>query len=172
MLDEPFFGEQPRFWWIVWLRKCYLRPLRIFIKDMRYFVRERGESHVLGPFDVEELKAQMDAKTLSNAHVVLLENGQTAEQLQSYWDFKWMAISNVAALELDPPAMLTPETAAIVSHTEKANHDMMVGGLWFFGGLAVTSFTFLAASGGGSYMVAWGAILFGGIQFFRGVLSK
>ena len=54
----------------------------------------------------------------------------------------------------------------------KARKDMLYGGMWFFGGLIVTVVSYSAASnGGGSYMVAYGAIIFGGIQFFRGLLS-
>ncbi len=54
---------------------------------------------------------------------------------------------------------------------ERARKDMIYGGLWFFGGIIVTLVTYSSASGGGSYVVAWGAILFGGIQFFRGVAN-
>jgi len=46
---------------------------------------------------------------------------------------------------------------------------MLVGGLWCFGGTAVTVYTYSAASGGGTYVVAWGAIIFGGIQFLKGL---
>jgi hypothetical protein len=55
-----------------------------------------------------------------------------------------------------------------------ANRNMLVGGLWCVGGILVTGYTLAASSGpgGGTYVVAWGAILFGGIQFFRGLLSR
>ena len=55
-----------------------------------------------------------------------------------------------------------------------ANRNMLVGGLWCAGGIIVTGFTYAAASGrgGGSYVVAWGAIVFGAIQFFRGLLAR
>lgn len=46
---------------------------------------------------------------------------------------------------------------------------MIFGLLWFFGGLAVTIFTYNAASEGGTYIVAWGAMLWGIIQFFRSI---
>lgn len=44
------------------------------------------------------------------------------------------------------------------------------GIFWLIGGLAVSLFSFLAASGsdGGTYYVFWGAIIFGGIQAIRG----
>ncbi|MEQ8786429.1 MAG: hypothetical protein RIC55_09020 [Pirellulaceae bacterium] len=48
--------------------------------------------------------------------------------------------------------------------------NMGIGALWCIGGIAVTAITFsMASEGGGSYIVTWGAILFGGIQFLRGL---
>lgn len=52
---------------------------------------------------------------------------------------------------------------------DNGSKDMIFGALWFFGGIIVTVATFSAASNGGTYVVAWGAIIFGAIQFFRGV---
>jgi hypothetical protein len=48
---------------------------------------------------------------------------------------------------------------------------MLHGILWFVGGLAVTLFSYMAAvssPGGGHYIIAYGAIIFGIVQFFRG----
>lgn len=50
--------------------------------------------------------------------------------------------------------------------------DMVVGALWCVGGTVVTVATYLSAAGGGTYVVAWGAILFGGIQFVRGLIRS
>jgi hypothetical protein len=56
---------------------------------------------------------------------------------------------------------------------KRANKDMLVGGLWLGGGLLVTVFTYASASnGGGSYVVTWGALLFGGIQFVKGLMAS
>jgi len=52
---------------------------------------------------------------------------------------------------------------------EAGKKNMLVGVLWLVGGSLVTAATMSAASGGGAYVVAWGAILFGGIQFLRGL---
>lgn len=50
---------------------------------------------------------------------------------------------------------------------------MMIGGLWCIGGIFVTVVTYSAAtSRGGVYVVAWGAILFGGYRFLRGLLAR
>jgi len=46
-----------------------------------------------------------------------------------------------------------------------------VGGLIMLVGIAVTIGTMNAAQGGGTYIVAWGAILFGGIQLVSGLMS-
>ncbi len=52
----------------------------------------------------------------------------------------------------------------------RAKRDLLIGGLWCGGGLAVTLYTHVAASGGGTYVVAWGAIIFGGWQFVKGLI--
>ena len=46
--------------------------------------------------------------------------------------------------------------------------NMLYGALWCIGGTMVTLATYSAAQGGGRYLVAWGAILFGAIQFLIG----
>ncbi len=48
---------------------------------------------------------------------------------------------------------------------------MGVGGAIFVVGSAITLITLSAAQGGGHFVVAWGAILFGGIQFLAGVVQ-
>lgn len=48
---------------------------------------------------------------------------------------------------------------------------MAYGALWAIGGTVVTAITYEAASNGGTYVVAWGAILFGIIDFFRGLFG-
>ncbi|WPV00590.1 hypothetical protein SNE26_02270 [Mucilaginibacter sp. cycad4] len=49
------------------------------------------------------------------------------------------------------------------AHKERAKKDMLYGALWCVGGLVLT----LAHIG----FIFWGAIVFGGIQFFRGVIA-
>src|SRR5712692_7157482 len=52
--------------------------------------------------------------------------------------------------------------------------NMLYGAMWCIGGIVVTALSYRAAanSGGGRYVLAWGAILFGGIQFFRGMIQS
>lgn len=47
--------------------------------------------------------------------------------------------------------------------------NMLFGALWCIGGIIVTVMTYNASSEGGTYIVAWGAMLFGAIQFIRGL---
>ncbi|ADB18859.1 hypothetical protein Psta_4211 [Pirellula staleyi DSM 6068] len=49
--------------------------------------------------------------------------------------------------------------------------DAIWGAVWCFGGLAVTAFSYMAAQGGGRYVLAWGAVIFGGIQMMRGLYN-
>ncbi len=48
--------------------------------------------------------------------------------------------------------------------------NMLIGGGLAVAGIVVTLYTYSAASeGGGRYVVWWGAVIFGGIQFFKGL---
>ncbi len=47
---------------------------------------------------------------------------------------------------------------------------MLYGGLWLFGGLAVTVGSMVLNPGGGGVLF-WGAVLVGSIQFVRGLLQ-
>lgn len=49
--------------------------------------------------------------------------------------------------------------------------NMIYGALWCIGGIVVTAVTYNSAQGGGKYVVAWGAILFGAIQFIGGLVQ-
>lgn len=51
----------------------------------------------------------------------------------------------------------------------KSNKDMLYGALWAVGGIIVTSVSMASGKGG---VIAWGAILFGGIQFVRGIINS
>ena len=50
--------------------------------------------------------------------------------------------------------------------------NMIVGAVWCIVGIVITAATYGAASRrGGTYVVAWGAIIFGGFQFLKGLLQ-
>lgn len=51
-----------------------------------------------------------------------------------------------------------------------AARDLILGGIWCVGGIIVTAVSYSSASdGGGTYVVAYGAIIIGAIQFIRGL---
>ena len=71
--------------------------------------------------------------------------------------------SNVSPAASSAVAVPAPGERAI------GQRNMAVGALWCIGGLVVTAATYSsAASSGGSYIVAWGPVLFGGWQFLKG----
>lgn len=48
---------------------------------------------------------------------------------------------------------------------------MLYGALWIIGGAVMTAWTYSAASNGGTYVVTWGAIIFGIFDFLRGLIG-
>jgi hypothetical protein len=53
-----------------------------------------------------------------------------------------------------------------------AQKDMLIGAGFCIVGLIITIATYTTAAssrGGGTYVIAWGAIIFGALQFFRGL---
>jgi hypothetical protein len=58
------------------------------------------------------------------------------------------------------------------AHRDVAGRNIMFGALWCVGGTLFTVLSYQMASehpGGGTYFIAWGAILFGGIQLLKGL---
>ncbi len=60
-------------------------------------------------------------------------------------------------------------TDVLAARSARASRDRTHGALWALGGLAVTLLTYSAAQGGGHYVVAYGAIAYGAVRFFRGL---
>ena len=58
------------------------------------------------------------------------------------------------------------------SFSDAGIRNMVIGGAICFIGIAVTIGSYHAAANspsGGQYVIAWGAVIFGGIQFFKGL---
>lgn len=63
---------------------------------------------------------------------------------------------------------------AVREQSQAGQRNMLFGAIWFLGGVAVTVASYNAAAGGaggGRYVIAWGAIVFGAIQFVRGMVQ-
>lgn len=63
----------------------------------------------------------------------------------------------------------TPEGRKMVASVHKRR--MISGILWFAGGLTITLVTYALAEGGGWYFIFFGAIIFGFIDFVRGLIG-
>jgi hypothetical protein len=50
-----------------------------------------------------------------------------------------------------------------------AQQDIWVGAAWLVGGLLVTVWSYAATSGGGRYVIAYGAVVYGAIRLLRGL---
>ena len=117
------------------------------------------------------------------------ESVMTPEQgLQAIYSYAGQQMRNgVAPAVIEKTLIkqgLDAETAAgVVSNLMQAKakalkaagrKNMLYGALWCIGGTVVTALSYQAAAnaGGGKYVLAWGAILFGGIQFFRGMIQS
>lgn len=77
-------------------------------------------------------------------------------------------VSDLTDLQIKLPSSAKPinpqfEEEKIITK-EKAKRDMLFGALWCVGGIIAT----LADIG----FIFWGAIVFGGIQFFRGLINN
>ena len=90
---------------------------------------------------------------------------------------------NPIQLREEAPRPVQSSAAAPVIETQWRKHrsrsngrsQLMAGAAWCIGGVVITVVSYMTASsgpGGGSYIVAWGAILFGGIRFLKGLASS
>jgi hypothetical protein len=127
-------------------------------------------------FQLREMRLAEDVSIYSepSAHAQLL--GQyprgTLVLVLDKADQFWIKVRTAEGVEGFIPqgsSMEDPRRAAAVAAAARRN--MWVGGAWCAGGIAVTAYTYSAASGGGIYVVAWGAIVFGGWQFVKGLIA-
>jgi hypothetical protein len=125
----------------------------------------------------EELKPeeQESIKKISKAIATQLSHGVKKEtivkQLVKQNISEEVAISLVESVERAINQYKeSPEGQAVMS--KKYGRQMLYGVLWAVGGTLVTIFTYSAASsGGGTYVIAWGAIIFGIVDFIRGLIG-
>ena len=67
------------------------------------------------------------------------------------------------------------ELAEAKEQWDKSGKDIIFGLLWAVGGTVVTAVSYNSAASsptGGRYIIAWGAIVFGAIQFFNGLIHR
>jgi hypothetical protein len=109
------------------------------------------------------------------------------ELVESIYNFAAQELNNGVSPEMVEQRLvahgLPAEAAATVvnglvearsnAHKKAGQRNMLIGGLVCVVGLIVTIVTYSnAVAGGGTYVVAWGAILFGAVQFFQGIYQS
>ncbi len=113
--------------------------------------------------DQEKVDALQDMYVLAATHAASGRNRRQVEETL-----------RVAGLDAESAQMVTSDVFRVRDEVLKSagKRNMLFGLLWCIGGSVVTAATYGIAAGstnGGRYVVAWGAIVFGAIQFLRGV---
>ena len=128
---------------------------------------------------IEELPERLQELLSSGTRIPLRSRVMEGEQC-------WIIVGfNPVQLREEVQRPVMSAAAAPVIETEWRRHrsggqsgarsQMMVGLCWCIGGIIVTVISYTTAAGGpggGSYIVAWGAILFGGIRFLKGLAGS
>jgi predicted phage tail protein len=87
-------------------------------------------------------------------------------QKKKPWEVIKMLEADGASTQVATTLVNTVKNQYNAEVTKSANKNMLAGGLWCVGGTLVTVLSFTA--GGSRFVLAWGAIIFGAIQFFKG----
>lgn len=82
-------------------------------------------------------------------------------------DGQWFTAGN-----FDFQSYIEEERKAQHENHKGSRKNIIAGLVWMIVGISVTVFTYNKASGGGKYIIAWGAILFGFIQFMKGLFGR
>ncbi len=157
---------------------------------MQIFVHRQGQQ--LGPYTVDEVNSDLAAGRLNSSDLAWHDEIPNWIPLNQ--------IPGVAAVPPPSPSVplaSSPGTSATsgrrvqvrlndgrivdvdAAEFKKAKRKiamktMLYGALWFVGGLIVTGVSYSMASsssGGGTYVVTWGAVIIGGIQMVKGLIQ-
>lgn len=122
---------------------------------------EEGDMN-MGNDEIQEL--------LSDTSKIIVNNENTLDEITNTLVSKGIETEKAKTIAQNLYTQVTDDIKAKQIIAEK---DMRTGARWFWGGVIITSITYLFAEDlGGSYIVTWGAIVFGAIQFFRGLSNS
>jgi hypothetical protein len=115
-----------------------------------------------------ETSNQKDQQNIFNNAADLLVNGRSPEEVANHLvkvnGFDEGEANNVVT-------QLRQQFAQ--AKLDKAKSDIRTGGLWLLGGLVITIVSYsMVSEGGGTYLLCWGPIIFGGIQLFKGLEAE
>ena len=170
------------------------------MSDIQLINLAKNEGLQLSDESLELLQIEFNKRNLSLEFFENIKNEKHIQQLQeiesdnikenekkenSIWayafDQKYLGKKNEEVYKLliskgldDTNSKLIIEKLEEVSTKLKNNYDseMITGGLVFCIGVFVTLATLNNAINGGSYIIAWGAVLFGAIRFYNGAKNK
>jgi hypothetical protein len=91
------------------------------------------------------------------------QNHEAAETVSSAATIPVTTTETLEAKNTDAEDVMNYEEQLRIAIRERAKKDMLYGALWCVGGTVLT----MADVG----FIFWGAIVFGGIQFFRGLMN-
>ena len=109
---------------------------------------------------------QIDQNVYNNAAAQLMNGKSDSEVIEM--------LTKSGVYDAEATALVSKLRADIAeAKAEKAQRDIKHGAMWCIGGLVVTGATYaMASDGGGSYLVCWGPVIFGGIQLIRGLVAS
>lgn len=106
----------------------------------------------------QALKLMDDGLGPAQVEAELVAQGHSAEHARAVVD----SLGDYASAQSEAQAISGGGSGA-------GQMDLVVGALFLLGGLALTIITFAAASGGGTYVLAWGPMLYGIIRIVKGL---
>jgi uncharacterized protein DUF4339 len=156
---------------------------------MQIFVHRDGQQ--LGPYTVDQIKGELASGTLHAGDLAWHEGIPNWVPLSQMPELAGAAPPPVVTAAPPRATSAAPDQKVRVTLKDgrtveidaaqfkalkrKAGLKTMgYGALWFFGGLIVTGISYSMASsgsGGGTYLVTWGAVIIGGIQIVKGLIQ-
>jgi hypothetical protein len=110
----------------------------------------------------------MQTANLHPAEIQFSQNGNQFSQ-----NLVQSEIQNPAELQSQPESEMANNPILANQAANEGSSDMLIGALWCIGGIVFTAVTYNAVKEtGGTYFVAWGAIVYGGWQFLKGLFSS
>jgi len=86
---------------------------------VRYHVRQRGKDESIGPFTTEEIVSRVKIGQLNPWDMVLIDGGQTPEQLKNHWNFKWQPLEGLlSAARLAKSVTSVSRNSAMEEHLQ------------------------------------------------------
>ncbi len=109
------------------------------------------------PFEISSVKSRLKKNSKFFITEVVNQDGKN-----------WAKIRDAAGMEgyIDGKTSIKKITGISKAAAKKT---MLYGFLWCIAGTAITVVSYSFATSGGTYIVSWGAIILGGLQFLQGL---